>query len=203
MRRYWKRVILTLVLFFVMGVNLCAEVVNGKPAPDFTLMDASGKSHALSEYKGEFVVLEWVNLECPFVKNQYNSGNIPNLEKKYMEKDVIWLSINSSAPGKQGNYTPKEAYELLKKAGGTPTALLLDSDGKTGRMYDAKTTPHMFIIDPKGILVYQGAIDSIPSTEPADIASARNYVQMALDEAMAGKSVTFPITKSYGCSVKY
>lgn len=203
MRRYRKGMLLTLVLFFGMGMNVHAEVVNGKPAPAFTLTDTSGENHALSDYQGKFVVLEWFNPDCPFVKNQYRSGNIPNLQKKYMGKGVIWLVINSAAPGKQGGYPPKKAAEIMKMLGGNPVAFLLDGDGKIGKMYGAKTTPHLFIIDTRSNLVYQGAIDSIPSTNPAGIAKAQNYVQLALDESMAGKPVTVLMTKSYGCSVKY
>lgn len=198
-----KNVFLALILLFAAGFSAQAEVENGKTVPDFTLTDANGKSHALSEYKGKFVVLEWFNPDCPFVKKHYNSGNMQNLQEMYTQKGVIWLAINSSAVGKEGNYAPGAINDWAKKEMAKATAFLLDSDGKVGKTYGAQTTPHMFIIDQQGVLIYQGAIDSIPSADMADIAKSQNYTQMALDEAMAGKAVTTPATKSYGCSVKY
>ena len=149
------------------------------------------------------MVLEWTNPDCPFVKKHYDSSNMQELQKFYTAKGVVWLSINSSAQGKQGNYTPEEWNKIIKEKKAEPTAVLLDPDGKVGKMYDAQTTPHMFRIDQQGLLIYQGAIDDKAGTDPADIPSAVNYVRKALDEAMAGKPVTTPTTKSYGCSVKY
>ena len=199
-----KRIFLMLMLLCVAGSNVHADVENGKPAPDFTLTDTNGQRHNLSDYKEKFVVLEWINPDCPFVKKHYdNSGNIPGLQKTYTQKGVVWLSINSSAQGKEGHYAPSDLNAWAKRENASPTALLLDSDGTVGKMYGAKTTPHMYIIDPNGMLIYQGALDSIPSTSKNDIAKSQNYVQMALDENMAGKAVTTPTTKSYGCSVKY
>jgi peroxiredoxin len=180
-----------------------AGAVVGQPAPAFNLPDASGGQEALSSFKGKYVVLEWVNFECPFVGKHYGSGNMQKLQKTYTGKGVVWLSINSSAGGKQGALDAAKATALVKEKGAAPTAFLLDSEGAVGQAYGAKTTPHMFIIDPSGKLIYNGAIDDRPSTDKADIATARNYVQAALDEAMAGKPVTTTSSQPYGCSVKY
>jgi hypothetical protein len=149
------------------------------------------------------VVLEWFNHDCPFVKKHYDSGNMQSLQKTYTEQGVVWLSINSSAPGKQGHYAPDKAHELTVNKKAAPTAVLLDPDGKVGKTYDAQTTPHMFIINPDGILIYQGAVDDRPSVDLGDIPPATNYVKKALGEAFAGSPVSTPSTKSYGCSVKY
>ncbi|HEY9868922.1 MAG TPA: thioredoxin family protein [Candidatus Obscuribacterales bacterium] len=178
-------------------------VTPGSPAPQFSLADTHGKRHALSDYRGKFVVLEWINFDCPFVRKHYDTGNMQSLQKKYTGKGAIWLSVNSSAPGKQGHYPPERVNELLKEKGAAPVAYLIDSDGQVGTAYGAKTTPHMFIIDPKGILIYAGAVDDKPTTDKEDIKGATNYVQSALDEALSGKPVSVASTKSYGCSVKY
>ena len=178
-----------------------AEV--GKKAPSFSLTDTNGKTHKLADYKGKFVVLEWFNEGCPFVKKHYNSKNMQNLQKEYVGKGVVWLTINSSAPGKQGNHTPEEYNKVEKDWGAEPTAFLIDTDGKVGHLYGAKTTPDMYVIDKKGMLVYSGAIDDTPGTDASEIPQAKNYVKTALDEAMAGKEVKLASTRSYGCSVKY
>jgi len=175
----------------------------GQKAPDFTLKDSNDKTHSLSQYKGKFVVLEWVNFGCPFVRKHYDSGNMQKLQKTYTGKGVIWLSICSSASGKQGNLSPVEINKTIKERGSAQTAYLIDSDGKVGRMYGAKTTPDMFVIDRQGDLVYAGAIDDKVSTDVDDVPGAKNYVIAALDEAMNGKAVQIASTKSYGCSVKY
>jgi peroxiredoxin len=175
----------------------------GSPAPDISATDTNGKRQTLSQYKGKFVVLEWTNPECPFVHKHYDSGNMQKLQKEYTAKGVVWLSINSSAAGKQGNYTPEKWNEIVKQKGAAPTAVLLDPDGKVGHAYDAKTTPHIFIINPDGKLIYEGGIDSIRSPDQADIPKATNYVRATLDEAMAGKPVTTPVSQPYGCGVKY
>jgi len=180
-----------------------ASAVVGEPAPAFTLTDTNGKQHSLSEYQGRFVVLEWINHDCPFVKKHYGSGNMQKLQKKWVDEGVVWLSINSSAPGKQGNYPPDEANQLTAQKNAAPTAVLLDPDGTVGQAYGAKTTPHMFVIDPKGTVVYAGGIDDKPSTDPGDIAGARNHVDHALSEATSGKPVTMASSTPYGCSVKY
>lgn len=199
-----KKVVMGVVTMLVIFAGtILAQVVSNQAAPGFTLMDSNGQKHSLSDYKGKLVVLEWFNPDCPFVKKHYNSGNMPNLQKQYTSKGVVWLSINSSAEGKQGSYTPQEFNQFVKDKGAAPTAVLLDADGKVGHLYGAQTTPHMFIIDPKGILIYQGAIDDTPSTDIADIKTAKNYVSAALDAAMSGKPVAVNTTKSYGCSIKY
>lgn len=175
----------------------------GKAAPDFTLPDSHGENHSLSDYKGKIVVLEWLNHGCPFVRKHYDSGNMQALQKEYAEKGVIWFSIISSAPGKQGYLTPEQANETIKEKNAAPAALLLDPEGSVGKLYGAKTTPHMFIISKEGELVYNGGIDDIRSTDVEDIAKAKNYVKIALDELLAGKEVTVKTSQPYGCSVKY
>lgn len=200
----------TLKLFFA-GVILaagftglvCADVEVGKAAPDFSLTDSNGQVHLLSQYKGKFVVLEWLNYDCPFVKKHYNSGNMQTLQKAYTDKSVVWLSIISSVPGKEGYYEPVEVNKMSTEKGASPTAVLLDPQGEAGRLYGAQTTPHMFIVNPEGNVIYQGAIDDIKSADIEDVAKAKNYVQIALDEALSGKAVTTASTKSYGCSIKY
>jgi peroxiredoxin len=182
---------------------LFAGATVDEPAPNFTLVDSKGKTHSLADFKGKFVVLEWVNYDCPFVHKHYGSGHMQKLQNMYRAKDVVWLSVCSSAPGKQGYFKGKELSERMEKEKAAPTAYLIDSDGKVGKMYDAKTTPHMFVINPKGILIYAGGIDNIRSTDLDDIQKARNYVQAALDEALAGKQVSTKWSQSYGCSVKY
>jgi hypothetical protein len=147
--------------------------------------------------------LEWLNHGCPFVKKHYDSGNMQTLQKEMINKDIVWLSINSSASGKEGYYSPADTTILSLEKKASPTAVLLDSDGKVGHLYGAQTTPHMFIIDPKGVLIYQGAIDDKASADKADIATSKNYVAAAIEEALAGKAVSTPTTKAYGCSVKY
>lgn len=180
-----------------------AEVVTGEVAPDFTLTDTNHKTHSLSDFKGKFVVLEWVNYECPFVVKHYESENMQNLQKTYADKGVVWLSINSSASGKQGFYAYNEINQIMENSGASPAAYLVDESGDVGRLYGAQTTPHMFVIDPEGVIIYQGAIDSNPSFDVKDIPDAENYVVAALEAAMAGEEVEVGSTKSYGCSVKY
>ncbi len=172
-------------------------------APDFSIEDVNGKSISLSSFHGKYVVLEWVNFDCPFVRKHYGSGNMQRLQKQYTEKGVVWLSICSSAPGKQGYFEIPELKERIKKEGAAPTAYLLDYDGKIGKMYDAKTTPHMFIINPEGMLVYAGGIDDIASTNKDDLGKATNYVSTNLDALLAGKSNPVKGSRPYGCSVKY
>ena len=201
MRRILATVFGSLLLILVGSAH--AQVATGDIAPLFTLMDTNGQEVSLDQYKGKFVVLEWFNYDCPFVVKHYSQGNMQGLQKKYTAKDVVWLAINSSAEGKQGHYPPEQMNALAKERGAAPTAILLDPTGKVGQMYGAKTTPHMFVIDPKGAVVYQGAIDDKPSADPADIATSVNFLSKALDEAMAGKAVEQTTTKSYGCSVKY
>lgn len=189
------------VLAFFVPTTQAAKV--GSAAPDFTLTDSLGKPQKLSDYKGKFVVLEWTNHDCPFVHKHYDSGNMQKLQKTYTGKGVVWFSIVTSAPGREGYETPQEANDLVKQYKAAPTAVLLDTKGGVGKLYGAKSTPHMFIVDPKGTLIYNGAIDDKASTKEADIPGSKNYVAAALDEAMAGKPVTTAATKPYGCSVKY
>jgi alkyl hydroperoxide reductase subunit AhpC len=192
---------------FVMAVLTCtaawAQVTSGQAAPQFTLTDTNGQKHSLSDYKGKWVVLEWFNPDCPFVKKHYDSGNIPRLQKQYTAKGIIWLAVDSSAPGKEGNRPPQGLNKYMADKGGAPTAVFADADGKLGHLYGAQTTPHMFIIDPKGTLIYQGAIDDTPGADIEDLKTAKNYVNAALDAAMNGKPVAVSSTKSYGCGVKY
>lgn len=171
--------------------------------PDFSLPSSRGELVKLSDQKGKFVVLEWFNDGCPYIKKHYNSGNMQALQKKYTGKGVVWLTILSSAPGKQGHRTPEEINQIMKEKGGAQSHVLLDPMGKVGRLYGAKTTPHMFVLNPQGKIIYQGAIDSTASTDPADIAGSTNYVAEALDLALAGKPVANSATTPYGCSVKY
>lgn len=175
----------------------------GKPAPNFKLTDSNGKEHSLADYKGKLVVLEWTNFDCPFVKKHYGAGNMQKLQNTYRKKGVVWLSINSSAVGRQGNYPPARINELIKLNKANPDAYLVDADGKVGHAYGATATPGMFVIDKEGILIYSGAIDDIPSADEVDIGKAKNYVASALDAAMAGKKVATSCTSAYGCSVKY
>jgi peroxiredoxin len=175
----------------------------GSAAPDFSLPDANGKTHSLTQYKGKYVVLEWFNPECPFVKKHYGSDNMQKLQQEYTSKGVVWLSIDSSAAGTEGNLTPEQAQSTIKSWKTHQTALLLDPEGKAGRAFGAKNTPHMFVINPEGKVVYEGAIDSKATPNPADIPSSTNYVKVALDESISGKPVTTATTKPYGCSVKY
>ena len=180
-----------------------AAAIVGKQAPPIELRDSNGKTVRLDAFKGKFVVLEWVNFQCPFVGKHYGSGNMQKLQKDYTEKGVVWLTVCSSAQGKQGHVTAKEANALVAEKGAAPSRFLLDPKGIAGKAYGAKTTPHMFVVDPKGTVVYNGAIDDTPSTDKADIATAKNYLVAALDAAMSGKKVETAATQPYGCSVKY
>jgi peroxiredoxin len=180
-----------------------AAAAVGQAAPGFTLADVKGRQHSLSSYQGKYVVLEWVNYDCPFVKKHYESGNLPGLQRAYTGKGVAWLAINSSAPGKQGHFGAAEIEARSRAHGAAFSAYLLDADGAVGRAYGAKTTPHMYVVDPAGRLIYAGGIDDKPSTDTADLASAKNFVSAALDEALAGKPVSVATSTPYGCSVKY
>jgi len=175
----------------------------GERAPDFTATDSNGKTHTLSEYAGKYVVLEWTNRDCPFTRKHYESGNMQALQRKWTSRGVIWLTVASSAPGAQGYVTAADENAYLAKSGAAPTAVLLDSAGALGHLYDAKTTPHMFVINPQGVLIYDGAIDDRPTTDTADVTGAKNYVSLALEEAMAGKAVSVSTSRPYGCGVKY
>lgn len=192
-----------LLFALAFGPSAFASVTTGEAAPDFTLPDISGQSRSLAAHKGSYVVLEWINHDCPFVKKHYESGNMQQLQAEYTGKGVVWYSIASSAPEKQGHYTADQWKDLNAEKKSSATGVLLDPDGTVGKLYGAQTTPHMYIIDPDGKLIYQGAIDSISSANKGDIAEADNYVKSALDEAMSGQPVSNASTKAYGCSVKY
>jgi peroxiredoxin len=194
--------ITTLCALFLSSPLHAAVKIN-ETAPDFTLTDSRNETVSLSDYKGKLVVLEWTNHECPFVRKHYESGNMQKQQRDYTGKGVIWLSIVSSAPGKQGHVTGDQAEELSKSRKASPTAILLDPTGKVGQLYGAKTTPHMYIIDKDGVLRYAGGIDSIKSTDQADIKTATNYVAQSLEELLAGKAVSKPATAPYGCGIKY
>ena len=198
------------VLAATLALAVCAAAVPvqaaaavGQPAPDFTLVDSQGQKHTLSSLKGNTVVLEWINYDCPFVQKHYRSGNMPKLQKEYIGKGVVWLAVNSSSVGKQGHFAPAEIQARSQKEGFAASAYLIDTDGTVGRAYGAKTTPHIYVIDAKGTLVYAGGIDDKPSTDVADIATAKNFARAALDETLAGKAVTTTSSQPYGCSVKY
>lgn len=186
----------------VSSAQAAAEV--GQPAPGFTLTDIDGASHSLSEYRGKVVVLEWHNPDCPIVRKHYESDNLPKLQREATKDGVVWLLVNSGAPGMQGaDYSATQMKTWLRNHQAAPTEYFRDADGKVGHLYGAKTTPHLFIIDPAGTVVYAGGIDSIPSSHKDDIAKATNYVRQALDAIKAGRPVPNPSTKPYGCSVKY
>lgn len=174
-----------------------------KTAPDFSVVDIDGKTHKLSDYKGKYVVLEWNNPDCPFVRKHYGSGNMQALQKEYGEKGIVWLTICSSAPGKQGYYEAAKVKPMLKDQKFASAAYLQDADGTVGHLYGAKTTPHMYIIDPEGTLLYAGAIDDKPSTNKDDIKGATNYVRAALDAALAGETIEVKTSTPYGCAIKY
>jgi peroxiredoxin len=180
-----------------------SSVEIGKAAPSFSLPSTAGKTVGLSDYKGKYVVLEWTNHDCPFVVKHYSSGNMQATQKWAKEKGVVWLSIVSSAPGKQGHVTAEQGNQIMKEKGFHSTAMLLDPEGKVGMAYGAKTTPHMYVIEPNGNLIYMGGIDDKRTPTPADVKTARNHVKAALEEALAGKAVTVPTSQPYGCSVKY
>lgn len=182
---------------------LMARVEIGQPAPSFSLTDSNGKTRTLEEFKGKTVVLEWTNAECPFVQKHYGSGNMQAQQKQATGAGVIWLAINSGAPGKQGQVEGGDANEQMQIDGSAPTAYLLDPSGTTGRAYGASTTPHMYVIDGQGVLRYKGGIDSILSADTADIPKATQYVRQALAELAAGKPVSVPVSPPYGCSIKY
>jgi len=175
----------------------------GAMAPDFVGTDSQGKRIALKDLRGSIVVLEWSNDQCPFVGKHYRSGNMQWLQKEATQQGVVWLTVLSSAPGEQGNVTPAQANELTRSRGASPTAVLLDPSGVIGRSYGARTTPHMFVIDKNGTLVYMGGIDDKATTDVADVPTAKNYVRLALTAVIAGTPVQEPVTRPYGCSVKY
>jgi cytochrome oxidase Cu insertion factor (SCO1/SenC/PrrC family) len=175
----------------------------GAPAPAFTLPDTHGSEHNLADYAGRWVVLEWLSYECPFVGKHYDSGNMQRLQSQYRARDVVWFSIVSSAPGEQGYYEPEEMNRMNAENRNNATAVLLDPEGTVGLQYGAKTTPQMYLIDPEGVLLYNGALDDRPTSLVEELEGATNYLDQAMAEAMAGNPVSLPTTQPYGCSVKY
>ncbi len=175
----------------------------GQAAPDFTLQDANGKAVKLSDYRGKYVVLEWTNPGCPYVQKHYNSGNMAATQQDATAKGAVWLSINSTEKAAGDYLAPAQLVAWMKERKAAPTATLMDEEGVAGRAYGARTTPHMYIVDPQGKLVYAGGIDSIASSNADDIKKATNYVKQGLAEAMAGKPISQATTRPYGCSIKY
>jgi hypothetical protein len=198
-----KPMILAFTALAVLAAPAAAAPVVGQPAPNFKLADVNGKPVTLSDYRGKTVVLEWSNPECPFVKKHYGSGNMQKAQAAAARDGVVWLTINSSAPGKQGHMNGGQAKSFVAKAGARPAAYLLDPRGVVGKVYDAKTTPHMYIVNKAGTLVYAGGIDDKPTPNPADVTGARNHVLAALSELKAGKAVSVARSRPYGCAVKY
>jgi hypothetical protein len=180
-----------------------AGVVVGEAAPEFSVVDAHGNMHSLSDYEGQWIILEWLNHGCPFVRKHYDGNNMQELQKKFTEQGVIWFSVVSSAPGTQGYMEPEETLKTAEEKGAAPTAILLDSDGTMGRAYDARVTPHMYIINPDGILEYNGAIDDKPTARLRDLEGAHNYVVAAMTSLMNGEAVEVTTNTPYGCTVKY
>ena len=188
---------------FLMNAQAMAAPAVGQPAPDFIAVDTTGNQHRLSDFAGKYVVLEWTNPGCPFVRKHYGSGNMPATQKSATGKGVVWLAINSTERAASDYLKAPELEAWMHEQSGAPTAVLMDEDGVIGRAYGARTTPHIFIIDPKGTLVYAGGIDSIASAHPEDIKTAANYVNLALGEAFDGKAISAATTRPYGCSIKY
>ena len=198
------KLILTAITTLAAGALYAADVpAIGSAAPEFSAPDTNGKTQSLSEYKGKYVVLEWFNPECPFVKKHYGPGNMQKLQKEFSDKGVVWLTVDSNAPGTEGSITAEQAKKIMESWKTHQTALLLDPESKIAKLYGAKNTPNMVIINPEGKIVYEGAIDSKATPNPADIPTSTNYVKSALDESLAGKPVSNAQTKPYGCSVKY
>jgi len=180
-----------------------SQAAVGEAAPSFTLSDTDGEAHSLADYEGRYVVLEWLNFECPFVGKHYGSGNMQALQETYTGKDVVWLSIVSSAEGRQGYFPPEEMQAQKQKHNAHMDAILMDPSGEVGMTYGAKVTPHMYVINPEGELIYKGGIDDEPTTDEADIEGATNYVRNALTQAMNGEEVSPKTAQPYGCTVKY
>jgi peroxiredoxin len=193
-----------IIAVLMMGIATSAQAAEvGKPAPAFAAKDINGAEQSIAQYAGKIVVLEWNNPGCPFVKKHYESDNMQKLQQYAKDKGVVWFTINSGAEGKQGHMNAEQAKEYVSKVSAQPAAYILDREGKIGHLYEAKTTPHMFVIDASGNLAYNGAIDDKSSTDKDDIKTAKNYVRVAIDSLLAGKKVETAQTQAYGCSVKY
>lgn len=201
--KHFSTFFVTSLLMIVSAFTVQAEPVINQPAPLFSGATADGTTLNLADLHGKTVILEWTNHDCPFVKKHYESGNIPNLQKQAAAQGVVWLQIISSAPGKQGFVDGATAKKLNYERGATPTNTVFDPEGTIGKLYAATNTPQFFIINPEGVLLYKGAVDSIPSADQADIAKAENYISAALQELAAGKTISKNTTKPYGCTVKY
>jgi peroxiredoxin len=201
-----KRSIL-FAMFLLLGLLVAPQIASaakvGQAAPDFTATGSNGKTYHLADFRGKFVVLEWHNNGCPYTQKHYRSGNMQQLQKQWTAKGVAWFTVISSAPGKQGYVTASQENDYMSKMQAAPTAALLDATGAVGHLYDAKTTPQMIVINPQGVMVYDGAIDNRATDDVSDIKGATNYVSLALEQAMAGKPVETAATRPYGCSVKY
>jgi hypothetical protein len=185
------------------GAPAEASAAVGEKAPDFVATDTRGARHRLSDFAGKYVVLEWTNPGCPFVRKHYDSGNLPATQKAATARGAVWLAINSTERAAVDHLAPAALDEWMRQRAAAPTAVLLDEDGVIGQAYGARTTPHLFIIDPRGVLVYAGGIDSVASARVDDIKVATNYVNQALGEAFAGRPVSAAVTRPYGCSIKY
>jgi AhpC/TSA family len=196
-----KKVIMAVVLLLSTSLAFASKV--GAPAPDFTGTSSAAQDISLAQYQGKYVVLQWHNKDCPYVQAQYGSGNMQKLQKEWTDKGVIWLTIISSAGGKQGYVDARGAEADVRATGAAPTATILDPAGTIGRAYRARTTPHMFVINPQGRLIYDGAIDNRATTSKANVGGSINYVSLSLTEAMAGKPLSHPTSRPYGCTVKY
>src|SRR5579864_1610931 len=191
------------LLIALLLTSLAQAVKVGEPAPDFQATDSAGQQHKLSQYRGKFVVLEWHNNGCPYTRKHYESGNMQRLQNEWTAKGVVWFTVISSAPGTQGYMTADAENTYIGRMNAAPTAALLDASGDLGHLYDAKTTPQIVIINPQGIMIYDGAIDDHPTSDASDIPNSKNYVQAALIDGMAGKPLAMGSTRPYGCSVKY
>ena len=202
----WRAFVYIAIAVAALAWVLVAHAASvGQSAPTFSGKDSQGKTVSLDQYRGKYVVLEWTNRTCPFTKKHYDSGNMQALQQQWTGKGVVWLTVLSSSPShvSDGYMTAPEENAYIEKVGAHPTAAILDPSGAIGREYGAKTTPHMFVIDPQGKLIYAGAIDDKATTDTDDVKNARNYVSAALTEAMAGQPVQVASTRPYGCSVKY
>jgi len=198
-----KRTVFLMASVAILSAFLLGAAKVGDPAPDFAATASDGKTYRLADDKGKFVVLEWHNQGCPYTNKHYESGNMQRLQKEWTGKGVAWFTVISSAPGEQGYVNAAEENAYMARMKAAPTAALLDPTGQVGHLYQAKTTPHMIVINPKGTIIYDGAIDDHPTPDREDIPSSKNYVSLALTEAMAGKPVATAVTRPYGCSVKY